>query len=58
MNEYEFHRAVYGISSNTPGLSDQVSDFVTCASCIFCALFSLRDAKFLFQDAIVLQTCH
>ena len=24
VNEYEFHRAVYGISSYTPGLSDQV----------------------------------
>ena len=26
-----------------------VGDFVTCASCIFCALFCLWDAKFLFQ---------
>ena len=25
------------------------SDFFTCASCIFCALFFLWDAKFLFQ---------
>ena len=27
----------------------KVSDFVTCASCIFCAQFCLWDAKFLFQ---------
>ena len=25
------------------------SDFVTCASCIFCASFCLWDAKFLFR---------
>ena len=27
----------------------ELSDFVTCASCIFCTYFCLWDAKFLFQ---------